>query len=170
MSSVHQNLSSNKMVNASSLDHFSFTIITAEWNNSITFTLEAGCINTLKQNSVIDDNIRVIRVPGSWELISAARWATQRHQNGAVICIGAVIKGDTPHFEYICQGLTSGLAQLNTQQDIPVIYGVLTVNTMEQAEERCGGKHGNKGDEAAFTAIKMALLREELNSSSFYNT
>jgi 6,7-dimethyl-8-ribityllumazine synthase len=163
MSSAHQNLSSNKMVNAFSLDYFSFTVITAEWNNRITFALEAGCINTLKQNGANDENIRILRVPGSWELISAARWATQLQNNGAVICIGAVIKGDTPHFEYICQGLTAGLAQLNAQQNIPIIYGVLTVNTMEQAEERCGGKHGNKGDEAAYTAIKMVQLRQELH-------
>jgi 6,7-dimethyl-8-ribityllumazine synthase len=163
MSSAHQNLSSNKMVNALSLDHFSFTIITAEWNNSITFTLESGCICTLKENGAKTENIHVIRVPGSWELISAARWATQHQKNGAVICIGAVIKGDTPHFDYICQGVTAGLAQLNAQQDIPVIYGILTVNTLEQAEERCGGKHGNKGDEAAYTAIKMALLRDDRN-------
>ncbi len=148
------------MVKAASLDHFSFTIITAEWNDSITFALESGCINTLKDNGAKTENIHVIRVPGSWELISAARWATQHQKNGAVICIGAVIKGDTPHFDYICQGVTVGLAQLNAQQDIPVIYGILTVNNMEQAEERCGGKHGNKGDEAAYTAIKMALLRE----------
>ena len=151
------------MVNALSLDHFSFTVITAEWNNSITFALEAGCINTLTQHGATDENIRILRVPGSWELISAARWATQLQNNGAVICIGAVIKGDTPHFEYICQGLTAGLAQLNAQQNIPIIYGVLTVNTMEQAEERCGGKHGNKGDEAAYTAIKMVQLRQELH-------
>jgi 6,7-dimethyl-8-ribityllumazine synthase len=163
MSSAHQNLSSNKMVNALSLDHFSFTIITAEWNNSITFTLESGCISTLKENGAKTENIHVVRVPGSWELISAARWATQHQKNGAVICIGAVIKGDTPHFDYICQGVTAGLAQLNAQQDIPVIYGILTVNTLEQAEERCGGKHGNKGDEAAYTAIKMALLGDDRN-------
>ena len=163
MSSARQNLSSNKMVNALSLDHFSFTIITAEWNNSITFTLESGCISTLKENGAKTENIHVVRVPGSWELISAARWATQHQKNGAVICIGAVIKGDTPHFDYICQGVTAGLAQLNAQQDIPVIYGILTVNTLEQAEERCGGKHGNKGDEAAYTAIKMALLRDDRN-------
>jgi 6,7-dimethyl-8-ribityllumazine synthase len=163
MSSAHQNLSSNKMVKALSLDHFSFTIITAEWNNSITFTLESGCISTLKENGAKTENIHVVRVPGSWELISAARWATQHQKNGAVICIGAVIKGDTPHFDYICQGVTAGLAQLNAQQDIPVIYGILTVNTLEQAEERCGGKHGNKGDEAAYTAIKMALLGDDRN-------
>ncbi|MEX1189729.1 MAG: 6,7-dimethyl-8-ribityllumazine synthase [Bacteroidia bacterium] len=165
MSSEHQSLSSIQMVNIPDVDHFHFTIITATWNSDITSALEQGCIDTLKQNGVSDERIRIIRVPGSWELISAARNVITMTNTSAVICIGAVIQGGTPHFEYICQGVTDGLARLCSTQDVPVIYGVLTLNTMEQAIERSGGRLGNKGDEAAITALEMANMRRELSKN-----
>ena len=161
MSSAHQNLSSEKMVNAGSIDHFHFTVIVAEWNREITSALENGCIETLIANGADSNKIRVISVPGSWELVSAATMAMNMSNADAVICIGVVVRGDTPHFDYICQGVTQGLANLCSAQTTPVIYGVLTVNNMQQALDRCGGIHGNKGDEAASTAIKMALLKEK---------
>ena len=150
------------MVNIPDVDHFHFTIITATWNTEITSALEQGCMNTLVKNGVLEENIRIIKVPGSWELITAARNVISTTNTSAVICIGAVIQGGTPHFEYICQGVTSGLAHLCSSQDVPVIYGILTLNTMEQAIERSGGRLGNKGDEAAITALEMANLRREL--------
>ena len=163
MSSAHQNLSSIKMVNISNVDHFSFTIITAQWNKEVTGALEIGCLETLISNGVKPENIQQLEVPGAWELISAAKMVSDRKSTNAVICIGAVIKGDTPHFEYICEGVTVGLAQLCANQSIPVIYGVLTVNNLQQALDRCGGIHGNKGDEAAVTALQMASLGQKIS-------
>jgi 6,7-dimethyl-8-ribityllumazine synthase len=164
MSSAHHNLSSRKMVNITNIDHFRFTIIVAQWNKEVTGELEKGCVETLLLNGIPQQNIRILPVPGSWELISAARLAVTHSQTDAVICIGAVIKGDTPHFEYICQGVTNGLATLCSTQDIPVIFGVLTVNTLQQALDRCGGIHGNKGDEAAITAFELAALSRDIRS------
>ncbi len=164
MSSAHHNLSSRKMVNIPNIDHFRFTVIVAQWNYEVTGELEKGCVETLLLNGIPQQNIRILSVPGSWELISAARLALTHSQTDAVICIGAVIKGDTPHFEYICQGVTNGLANLCSTQDIPVIFGVLTVNTLQQALDRCGGIHGNKGDEAAITAIELAALSRDIRT------
>jgi len=166
MSSAHQNLSSRKMVNIPNIDHFRFTILVAQWNKEVTGALENGCLETLLLNGIPQSNIDVYAVPGSWELISAARLAVTHSDTNAVICIGAVIKGDTPHFEYICQGVSNGLASLCSSQDIPVIFGVLTVNTLQQALDRCGGIHGNKGDEAAITAIELADLSRKLKGGS----
>jgi len=163
MSSAHQNLSSIKMVNIPNVDHFSFTIITAQWNQEVTGALEKGCLDTLLANGVKPENIQQLEVPGAWELISAAKMVLDLNNTNAVICIGAVIKGDTPHFEYICEGVTVGLAQLCANQSIPVIYGVLTVNNLQQALDRCGGIHGNKGDEAAVTALQMASLSNNIS-------
>lgn len=166
MSSEHQSLSSIQMVNIPDVDHFHFTIITATWNTEITSALEHGCLDTLIKNGVSNENIRLLKVPGSWELISAARNVVSTTNTSAVICIGAVIQGGTPHFEYICQGVTQGLANLSSSQNIPIIYGVLTLNTMEQAIERSGGRLGNKGVEAAVTALEMAEYRRNLNRNS----
>lgn len=162
MSSAHQSLSAKKMVNIDDVDHFRFTIITAQWNHEITSALERGCIDTLLANGIALEKIEVIPVPGSWELISAARQVLSHKNSSAVICIGAVIRGGTPHFEYICQGVTNGLAHLCASQDTPVIYGILTLNTMQEAIDRSGGQYGNKGDEAAITALEMVHLARKL--------
>lgn len=162
MSTVHHNLSSRKMVNIPHIDHFRFSVIVAQWNKEVTSALEEGCVETLLLNGITKSNIHVHAVSGSWELISAARLAVTHSKTDAVICIGAIIKGDTPHFEYICQGVTNGLASICASQDIPVIFGVLTVNNLQQALDRCGGIHGNKGDEAAITAIELADLSRQL--------
>lgn len=162
MSTIHQNLSSRKMVNIPHIDHFRFSVIVAQWNKEVTSALEKGCVETLLLNGITKSNIHVHAVSGSWELISAARLAVTHCKTDAVICIGAIIKGDTSHFEYICQGVTNGLASLCASQDIPVIFGVLTVNNLQQALDRCGGIHGNKGDEAAITAIELADLSRQL--------
>jgi len=132
-----------------------FGVIVTEWNNHITDRLLEGVVSELKKHGVSETGITLKRVPGSFELIYAAsQLAKFGHVNGIII-LGCVIRGDTPHFDYICQGVTQGVAQLNATGDIPVIYGLLTVNNEEQAEERAGGRLGNKGTEFALTAIKM---------------
>jgi len=132
-----------------------FGIVVAEWNGDITGKLLSGVLDTLKENGVGENNISVKYVPGSFELIYGCAQIVKYGLVDAVIAIGCVIRGDTPHFDYICAGTTQGLADLNLTSGIPVINGLLTVNTKEQAEERAGGSVGNKGHEYAATAIKM---------------
>ena len=136
-------------------------IVVAEWNENITAALLDGAKQTLMRNGVFPEDITVMTVPGSFELVYGA---SQMVKTGvdAVIAIGCVIRGDTPHDRYICQGVTAGLARLNTMQDVPVIYGLITTLDMRQAEERAGGKMGNKGDECAVTAIKMVDFKRKL--------
>lgn len=133
-------------------------IAVAEWNHNITEPLMKGAIDTLLEHGVSADNIIVQHVPGTFELTYASAYLAEQHEVDAVIAIGCVVRGDTPHFDYICQGVTQGITQLNVDGFVPVIFGVLTTETMLQAEERAGGKHGNKGTEAAVTALKMAGL------------
>ena len=130
-------------------------IVVSEWNDKITGALLEGACQTLIKHGVREEDIKVKPVPGSFELVYGASRLVNSGLVDAVIAIGCVIRGDTPHFDYICQGTTQGLADLNREGKIPVIYGLLTCNTLEQAQERCGGMLGNKGDECAITAIKM---------------
>lgn len=132
-----------------------FGIVCAEWNNNITDKLLDGTITTLKKNGVQDQAITVMRVPGSFELVYGCAELARHGLVDAIIAIGCVIRGDTPHFDNICQGVTQELAHQNTEGKVPVIYGLITVNNLEQAEQRAGGALGNKGDEFAITAIKM---------------
>ena len=133
-----------------------FGIVVAEWNPDITGALLSGAMATLKQHGTLPENIHVKTVPGSFELIYGAHQMVLHGGYDAVIVLGSVIRGETPHFDYICQGVTQGIAHLNATQEIPVIYGLLTTNDLQQALDRCGGKQGNKGDECAIDAIKMA--------------
>lgn len=160
MSSSGKNLSDFSHTEIPSAEGLSFAIIAAEWNHEITKALTEGAITLLKKYGAREADIKLELVPGSFELIQGANLAVRYSKVDAVICIGCVIKGDTPHFEYICEGVTQGIALLNTYADVPVVYGVLTVLDEQQALERTGGKHGNKGEEAAVTAIKMAHLRK----------
>ena len=137
-------------------------IVYAEWNDEITYALRDGAVKTLIENGVEERDITFASVPGSFELIFGAAQMVKSGNYDAVIAIGCVIRGDTPHFDYICQGTTQGLAELNRQAEVPVIYGLLTCNTMQQALDRCGGALGNKGDECAITALKMIQFRQEL--------
>lgn len=132
-----------------------FGIVVSEWNSKVTGALLEGAYNTLRKHGVREEDITEMTVPGSFELVYGSACMVESGKFDAVIAIGCVIRGDTPHFDYICQGTTQGLAELNREAKIPVIYGLLTCNNMEQAEERCGGILGNKGDECAVTAIKM---------------
>ena len=133
-----------------------FGIVVAEWNPEITGALLEGCVSTLERHGALNENIHVKRVPGSFELIYGARQMTLNDGYDAVIILGSVIRGETPHFDYICLGVTEGIARLNATGNIPVVYGLLTTENMQQALDRCGGKLGNKGAECAITAIKMA--------------
>ncbi len=136
-----------------------FGIVVSEWNSEITMSLLEGAVKTLKDHDASDSNIVVKRVPGSFELTLGAQFIAEYDDVDAVICLGCVIQGETPHFTYICQGVTQGITQLNLEYNIPFIFGVLTTNDRQQALDRAGGKHGNKGVEAAITAIKMAALQ-----------
>ncbi|ETZ20086.1 6,7-dimethyl-8-ribityllumazine synthase [Pedobacter sp. V48] len=138
---------------------FKIAIAVAEWNAEITGSLYNGALETLTKHGVAQENIRSIAVPGSFELTSAADLLLQKHKDlDAVICLGCVIQGDTKHFDFICDAVANGITQVSVKHSKPVIFGVLTTNNQQQAIDRAGGKHGNKGDEAAITALKMAEL------------
>ncbi len=139
-----------------------FGIVVSEWNHNITGTLLQGAHDTLLKQGVKEEDIIVRSVPGSFELIFGASQMAKSGKVDAVIAIGCVIRGDTPHFDYICQGTTQGLAELNVQGDIPVIYGLLTCNNLQQAQDRAGGILGNKGDECAIDAIKMVDYKRRM--------
>ena len=159
MASSLKNLSDHdpaKIPNGSSLK---VGIVVSEWNEKITAALLEGSINTLKMHGVQKENIQVRTVPGSFELPYGARIVAEQFSPGVVICLGCVIQGETRHFDYICQGVTKGITELNMNYDIPFIFGVLTTDNLQQAKDRSGGKYGNKGDEAAVSALKMAALR-----------
>jgi len=138
-----------------------FGIVVSDWNKEVTWALLEGAVSTLKKHGATKTNIVVKHVPGSFELTLGAQLLAEYDDLDAVICLGCVIQGETPHFTYICQGVTQGITQLNMEYNIPFIFGVLTTNTQQQAVDRAGGKHGNKGDESAVTAIKMANLQRE---------
>jgi len=136
-------------------------IVVAEWNSEITFAMRDAAIETLRKHGVKDSNIVVRHVPGSFELTAGAQMMAYYTPLDTIICIGCVIRGETPHFDYICQGVTVGLTQVSIKFGIPVIFGVLTTNDFQQALDRAGGKHGNKGVEAAVTAIKMTAMKRD---------
>lgn len=155
MATAYHNLSDYDFNSVPDASEMKFGIIVSEWNFNITGALLRGAVNTLKKHGVKDSNIILRTVPGSFELVYASSVMKSETDVDAIIAIGCVVRGDTPHFDYVCQGATQGIAQLNAEGDIPVIYGLITTNTMGQAEDRAGGKLGNKGDECAVAAIKM---------------
>jgi 6,7-dimethyl-8-ribityllumazine synthase len=135
-------------------------LVKTEWNAGIINELEAGCQRVFEQHGI---QWRTITVPGAVEIPFAIKQCWKHDEAPkAFIALGCVIKGDTPHFDYVCHSVTDGITQLNLSLSVPVIFGVLTVNNEEQARERIGGRHGHKGEEAAITAIKMMLLNEQL--------
>jgi 6,7-dimethyl-8-ribityllumazine synthase len=139
-----------------------FGIVVSDWNRDITRALLDGSVNTLKKHGARQENIVIKNVPGTFELTLGAQFLAEYDDLDAVICLGCVIQGETPHFTYICQGVTYGITQLNLDYNIPFIFSVLTTENYQQAKDRAGGKLGNKGDEAAVTAIKMAALQRSL--------
>jgi 6,7-dimethyl-8-ribityllumazine synthase len=139
-----------------------FGIVVSDWNREVTWSMLNSAVSTLKKHGATEKNIVVKHVPGSFELTLGAQFLAEYDDLDAIICLGCVVQGETPHFSYICQGVTQGITQLNMEYNIPFVFGVLTTNTMQQAIDRAGGKHGNKGDEAAITAIKMAALQLDM--------
>lgn len=155
MATKFHNLSEYDLNSVPSAQGMRFGIVVSEWNNNITGALLQGAYDTLTKHGANEEEITVMTVPGSFELVFGASQMVKSGKMDAVIAIGCVVRGDTPHFDYICEGTTQGLASLNERFDVPVIYGLLTCNNMEQAQDRAGGTLGNKGDECAVTAIKM---------------
>ena len=157
MATTNNNLSEYNLENIPRSEGMRFAIIVSEWNEHITNNLYNGAEQALLDCGVKQNDIVRIDVPGSFELVFGAKIAS-KYNYDAIICLGSVIKGETDHFHYVCNAVSSGIKDLNITLDIPVIFGVLTDNTEEQAINRSGGKYGNKGVEAAITAIKMAHL------------
>lgn len=155
MASSQKNLSDYSSNNIEDISNKRFAIIVSEWNEEITGALYAGAFETLINNGAKKENIIKKWVPGSFELTLGAQWMAQKEDIDAVICLGCVIQGDTKHFDFICQSVALGIKDVSLKYNKPVIFGVLTPNTRQQAIDRAGGKHGNKGDEAAITAVKM---------------
>jgi len=162
MSSSLKNLSDHDPSSIPDGSLMKFGIVVSEWNEEITAALLDGVLKRLKEQGVKNENIHIKTVPGSFELPYGSRIVAEQFAPHAVICLGCVIRGETSHFDYICQGVTQGITELNLDYDIPFIFGVLTTENQEQAQDRAGGKHGNKGEEAAVTALKMAALRNIL--------
>ena len=172
MATKYQNLSNynaDQLPDRENVIKQQYAIAVADWNSEITHTLLQGAIDTLVRNGVKQSLITIIHVPGTFELTFAAKQLVNDHycmienkkihKYAAVIVLGCVIQGDTPHFDYVCQGVTYGISKLNARAEgSPVIFGILTTSTLQQALDRAGGIHGNKGVEAAITAIKMANI------------
>ena len=157
MATSLKNLSEYNPDSVPNASELSIGIVVAEWNMDVNTKLLQGAVETLQKHGVLEKNIIINYVPGSFELTYGARVMAENYDVDAIIVIGTVIQGETPHFIYICQSVSYGVTELNLSYDLPFIFGLLTVNTKEQAMDRAGGKYGNKGVEAAITAIKMAL-------------
>lgn len=163
MATAFHNLSDYDIESVPSARGMRFGIVVSEWNKEVTGGLLQGACSTLLKHDAQEGDITVMTVPGSFELVYGASRMVKSQRFDAVIAIGCVVRGDTPHFDYICQGTTQGLAELNREGNVPVIYGLLTCNDMQQAEARSGGMLGNKGDECAITAIKMVDFARRLS-------
>lgn len=142
-------------------DGFRCAVAVASWNSEITEPLLDGALTVFREAGVAEDRIQVMRVPGSVELVNAAALAVEKLRPSAVIVLGCVIRGETPHFDYVCQSVTQGVTLLNSKGGTPVIFGLVTTENMQQALDRAGGRLGNKGAEAAAAAIAMANLHTE---------
>ncbi len=164
MATYLKNLSEYDFSTMPSAKGMRFGIVVAEWNSEITFAMCKGAKELLLKNGALESDIFIHTVPGSFELIAGSKWVAEQCNVDAVIAIGTIIQGETRHFDFICQGVAIGMSELNIKYDIPFIFGVLTTNNLEQAQDRAGGKHGNKGDEAAYTAIRMVAMKRGLGN------
>ena len=158
MATANTNLSSYDKTKVPNAENFRFGIVVSEWNAEITQALYKGAVDTLIDCGVDSKNINSIKVPGSFELVYGAKKLQEKNLD-AIIAIGSVIQGETKHFDFVCQAVSQGIKDLNVLHDVPVIFCVLTDDTLQQAKDRSGGKHGNKGVEAAIAAIQMATLK-----------
>jgi 6,7-dimethyl-8-ribityllumazine synthase len=162
MATALKNLSDYDINSVPDASKMRFAIVVAEWNNEITEALYLGAEKTLLKHGAKHENIIKRYVPGTFELTLGAQLMAETGQVDAVIVLGTVIQGETRHFDFICQGVTQGITELNIKYNLPFIFGVLTTDNKQQALDRAGGKHGNKGDEAAVTAIKMVELKNNI--------
>jgi len=158
-----KNLSAYEPDSVPSASEMKFGVVVAEWNYEVTGALAQGAVDTLIKHGAKEENIIVKQVPGTFELTLGAQYMAEFTPVDAIIALGCVIQGETRHFDFICNGVTQGITSLNMKYNKPFIFGVLTTDNQQQALDRAGGKLGNKGDEAAVTAIKMLALRGELN-------
>lgn len=158
-----KDLSQYNIESVPSAQNMRFGIVVAEWNIEVTSALASGAVDTLKKHGVKEENLLMKYVPGSFELPLGAQYFAEMENVDAIILLGCVIQGETRHFDFICQGVTQGTIDLNLKYNKPFIFGVLTTETQQQALDRAGGKHGNKGDEAAITAIKMVHLKQNFS-------
>ena len=162
MATEGKNLSEYDKNTIPNAKEFRFGIVVSEWNDNITEGLFEGAVKVLLENEVLERKIVRWNVPGSFELIYGCKKMQESYDMlDAIIAIGSVIEGETKHFDFVCEAVSQGIKDLNVQNDIPVIFCVLTDQNMQQAIDRSGGKHGNKGAEAAVAAIKMAQLRKD---------
>ena len=164
MSSVNKNLSETEVSQVPDATAYKFGIVFSEWNFEITIALKEGAVKTLLANGALLENIVIKEVPGSFELTLGAQYLAEFAEVDAIICLGCVIQGETRHFDFICDAVAKGITDLNIKYNKPCLFGVLTPNNQQQALDRAGGKHGNKGDEAAVTAIKMLALKKSFKS------
>ena len=165
MATSLKNLSDYNIQSVGNAEHMKFGIVVAEWNTEITEALYKGAYTTLVKHGAKEENILKKYVPGTFELTLGAQLIAKNTDIDAVIVLGCVIQGETRHFDFICQGVAYGITELNIACNLPVIFGVLTTDNQQQALDRAGGKHGNKGDEAAYTAIKMVALKQSLEKT-----
>ncbi|MEZ4852680.1 6,7-dimethyl-8-ribityllumazine synthase [Flavobacterium sp.] len=163
MATENKNLSQYDKATIPNAELFRFGIVVSEWNETITEGLFNGAKTALLDCGALEKNIIRWNVPGSFELIFAAKKMLEHRDVDCVIVIGSVIKGETMHFDFVCEGVTQGIKDLNVNYSKPTIFCVLTDNTMQQSIDRSGGKHGNKGTEAAIAAIKMAALKRNIS-------
>lgn len=162
MATQLKSLSDFSHLKVASAKNFTFGIVVAQWNAIVTEALLKGAYHSLVEKGASEDNIKVIEVPGSFELTSGADMLLQNESIDVVICLGCVIQGETRHFDFICDAVANGVTNVSIKHNKPVIFGVLTTDNQQQAEDRAGGKHGNKGEEAAITAIQMAEIQRQL--------
>ena len=169
MATANKNLSNYDKNTIPNAEDFRFGIVVSEWNDTITNGLYSGAETALIDCGALPQNIVRWNVPGSFELVYGSKKMIETQNVDVVITIGSLIKGETMHFEFVCEGVTQGIKDLNVLSDVPVIFCVLTDNTEQQSMDRSGGIHGNKGTEAAIAAIKMAYLRQQSKLQSKHN-
>ena len=157
-----KSLSDFSHINVPSAKGYKFGIIVSQWNAQVTGALYEGAYLALLKHGAEEDDIQTIKVPGSYELTSGADILLSNKKLDAVICLGCVIQGETPHFTFICDAVANGVSNVSIKHNKPVVFGVLTTDNLQQALDRAGGKHGNKGEEAAITAILMAKIQSSL--------
>ena len=165
MATIHHNLSQLDAPLPSAAD-MHFGIVVAEWNREVTEALLEGAVRTLRAAGCPDVNIQIKYVPGTFELTLGAQFFAEYTEVDAVIALGCVIQGETRHFDFICQGVTQGITQVQMHWNMPIAFGVLTVENQQQALDRAGGRHGNKGDEAAAAAIQMVKMQLDMEAAS----